>query len=118
MPDYSVHGFFQARILERVAIPFSRDIPNPRIELVSLALQADSLPSEPPGKLFFLMSYSPQLLKTLFCLSRLDSGWSLLLESILTNLYFRWLSSLAIVKSTGKNLSGYIFCICACSSFP
>ena len=44
----SVHGILQARILE--AIPFSRDLPNPGIEHGSLALQADSLPSEPPGK--------------------------------------------------------------------
>ena len=30
--------------------PPPRDLPNPRIELRSLALQADSLPSEPQGK--------------------------------------------------------------------
>ena len=44
----SVHGILQARILE--AIPFSRHLPNPGIECGSLALQADPLPSEPPGK--------------------------------------------------------------------
>ena len=27
--DYPVHGILQARILEWVAIPFSRDLPNP-----------------------------------------------------------------------------------------
>ena len=32
------------RILEWVAIPFSGDLPNPRIEPGSPALQADSLP--------------------------------------------------------------------------
>ena len=36
----------QARILEWVAFPFSRDLPQPR----SPALKADSLPAEPPGK--------------------------------------------------------------------
>ena len=46
----SVHGILQARILEWVAIPFSRDLPTPGIELRSPALQADSLPSEPLGK--------------------------------------------------------------------
>ena len=46
----SVHGILQARILECVTIPFSRDLPNPRIEPVSPGLQADSLPSEPVGK--------------------------------------------------------------------
>ena len=32
-------------------IPPSRDLPNPGIKLGSTVLQADSLPSEPPGKL-------------------------------------------------------------------
>ena len=31
----SVHGVFQARILEWVAISFSRDLPNPEIEPAS-----------------------------------------------------------------------------------
>ena len=38
--------FFQARILEWVAISFSRGSSQPR----SPTLQADSLPAEPPGK--------------------------------------------------------------------
>ena len=46
----SVHGILQARILEWVAILFSRDLPDPAVELESPALQADSLLSEPPGK--------------------------------------------------------------------
>ena len=46
----SVHGIRQARILEWVAISFSRDLPNPGIEPRSPALQADFLLSEPPGK--------------------------------------------------------------------
>ena len=49
LPGSSVHGILQARILEYVAIPFSRDLPDPGIEPGSPALQADSLPSEPPG---------------------------------------------------------------------
>ena len=49
-PGSSVHRFFQARILEWVAIPFSRGSSNPGTELGSPALQTDSLPSEPPGK--------------------------------------------------------------------
>ena len=36
-PGSSVHGIFQARILEWVAISFSRDLPVPGIELTSLA---------------------------------------------------------------------------------
>ena len=41
LPGSSVHGILQARILEWIAIP---------IEPRSPVLQADSLPSEPPGK--------------------------------------------------------------------
>ena len=48
--DYIVHGILQARILEWVAFPFSRDLPNPGIEARSLTLQSDSLPAEPQGK--------------------------------------------------------------------
>ena len=33
-----------------VAIPFSRDLPDPGIEPGSPTLQVDSLPSKPPGK--------------------------------------------------------------------
>ena len=40
----------QARILEWIAIPFSRGCSWPGIKHRSPALQADSLPSEPPGK--------------------------------------------------------------------
>ena len=53
LPGSSVHGILQARILEWVAMPFSRDLPNPGIEPVSLvspALQADSLPLVPSGR--------------------------------------------------------------------
>ena len=50
LPSSSVHGILPARILEWVAIPFSRWSPDPGIEPWSPALQADSLPSEPPGK--------------------------------------------------------------------
>ena len=43
----SVHGISQGRILEWVS--FSRGSSCPGIEPMSPALQADSLPSEPPG---------------------------------------------------------------------
>ena len=54
-PDFSVHEILQARILEWVAITFSRDLPNPGTEPKSPASQADSLPSEPPRKLHKLI---------------------------------------------------------------
>ena len=47
-PGSSVHGILQGRVLEWVAISFSRDLPDPRIEPWSPALQADSLLPEPP----------------------------------------------------------------------
>ena len=71
LPGSSIHEIFLARILEWVAISFSKlysleflrpeywggypfpspgDIPNPRIEHRSPMLQADSLPAEPQGK--------------------------------------------------------------------
>ena len=55
LPGSSVHGILQARIPEWVAIPFSPgDLSDQGIEPGSPALQADSLPSEPPGNKFFL----------------------------------------------------------------
>ena len=47
--DYTVYGILQARILELVAFPFSRDLPNPKIDPRSPALRVDSLPAEPQG---------------------------------------------------------------------
>ena len=44
--DCIVHGILQARILEWVAVPFSRGSSQPR----SPTLQVDSSPAEPPGK--------------------------------------------------------------------
>ena len=48
--DYIVHGILQARILEWVAFSSPEDLPNPRIESRSPALQADSLPTKLSGK--------------------------------------------------------------------
>ena len=48
--DYAVHEILQARILEWVAFPFSRDLSNSGIKPGSHVLQADSLPAEPQGK--------------------------------------------------------------------
>ena len=52
LPGSSVHGILQARILEWVAIAFSRGSfwPRDQILVFCTALQADSLSSEPPGK--------------------------------------------------------------------
>ena len=53
-PGSSAHGISQATILEWIAIPFFRDIPDPGIEPRSPALQEDSLLSEPPWEFFHL----------------------------------------------------------------
>ena len=54
LPGSSIHGIFQARVLEWVAsgLPFPSpgDPPDPGIEPGSPMLRADALPSEPPGK--------------------------------------------------------------------
>ena len=49
-PGSSVHGILQARIPEWVAVPYSRGSFRPGIKPGSAALQADSLPTEPPEK--------------------------------------------------------------------
>ena len=46
----SVRGIFQVRVLEWIAVSFSRGFSRPRDRTGSPALQADALPSEPPGK--------------------------------------------------------------------
>jgi len=48
--DYTIHGILQARILEWVAVPFSRGSSQPRDRIRSPTMQVDSLSSEPPGK--------------------------------------------------------------------
>ena len=50
LPGSSVRGIFQARVLEWVAISSPGDLPDPRMEPGSPALQAGALPSEPRGK--------------------------------------------------------------------
>ena len=43
-----VHGILQVKMLEWVAIPSPRDLPDPEMEPGPPAMQADSLLSEPP----------------------------------------------------------------------
>ena len=50
LPGFSFHEIFQTRIVEWVAISFSRGSSNPEIEPGSPALQTDSLPTELQGK--------------------------------------------------------------------
>ena len=55
LPVSSVHGIFQARILEWVvAISYIRDLPNSGIEPVSPALAGKFFTTKPPGKPVFV----------------------------------------------------------------
>ena len=56
-PGSSVHGILQARIVEWVPFPSPGDLPNPGIKPKPPALQADSLPSEPPREPWSLVFY-------------------------------------------------------------
>ena len=49
-PGSSVHGILQHEYWSGLPFPSPWDLPDPRIEPESLVFQADSLPSEPPGK--------------------------------------------------------------------
>ena len=80
-PDSSVHGIFQARTLEWVAISFSRGSSRPGAEpafLTSPYWQADCLSLAPPGKcwqvhykcqLLFrsVLSFPPRIVSFLIC---------------------------------------------------
>ena len=57
-PGFSVYGILQGRILKYLPFPSPEDLPEPGIELGSPALQADSLPSEPQGKLLYILDTS------------------------------------------------------------
>ena len=51
-PGSSVHGIFQARVLQSgLPFPSPGDLPDPGIKARSPTFQADALPSEPLGKL-------------------------------------------------------------------
>ena len=50
LPASSVHGTFIQEYWSGLPFPSPGDLPNPGIELGSPALQANALPSEPPGK--------------------------------------------------------------------
>ena len=52
-PDSSVHGIFQAKILEWIAFPSPGDLSDPGVKIVSLvstALAGRAFTAEPPGK--------------------------------------------------------------------
>ena len=74
--DQSVPGILQAKILEWIAFPFSRDLPNPGIKPRSSPLQVDSLPAEPQRKPKNTGVGTLSLLQWIFPTQ--ESNWSLL----------------------------------------
>ena len=72
--DYTVHGILQARILERVAFPFSRGPSQPRDQ--TQVSHTDSLPAEPAGKPKNTGVGSLSLLQRIFPTQ--ESNWGLL----------------------------------------
>ena len=50
LPGSSVYGILQAKYWNGLPFPYPGNLPNPGMEPSSPALQADSVPSEPPGK--------------------------------------------------------------------
>ena len=63
----SVCGIAQARILEWVATPFSRDLPNPALPPCRWILSCHSLPPEPPGKPIITLMISKSLTRSSIC---------------------------------------------------
>ena len=49
-PGFSVHGIFQARILDGLPFPSPGHLPDPGIKPTSPALQVNSLLTEPSGR--------------------------------------------------------------------
>ena len=75
-PGSSVHGVLQARILEWVAVPFSRRSSQPRDHTQVSCTAGDSLPAEPPGKPKNTVVRSLSLLPRIFPTQ--GSNWGLL----------------------------------------
>ena len=132
----SVHRILQARILEWVAISFSKnipgDVPDSGVEPGSPVLQADSLPSEPLGKNHLIMTvpqicftwpvtclswitWSPSFVGDIQILTGNNTFWNSVFDPLF--LYLSWLPSMycltvfsfsfKIVSSMGKSL-----CLC------
>ena len=112
-------GILQARILEWVAMPSSKNLPNPGIEPRSPTLWADSLPAEPQGKPKNTRVGSLSLLQQIFLTQ--ESNWGLLHcrrilyqlsyqgspMSVLNNGNSNWVSSLSVFLNTRAQVYGF-----------
>ena len=81
--DYTIHGILQARILERVAFPFSRGSSQPRDRTQVSRIEGDSLPAETQGKPRNTGVGSLSLLQWILLIQELNQG---LLHSLPTEL--------------------------------
>ena len=75
-PCSSVHGILHARILEWVAIPFSRRSSQRRYRTWVSCVPGDFLSSEPPGKPTFILT--PDLFNCphIFAFTRMSYNWN------------------------------------------
>ena len=69
-PRTVVHGILQARILEWVAFPFSKESSQPRDQTQVSCMQADSLPAELSGNKHYPYSFTKVIR-----LGARDGGW-------------------------------------------
>ena len=73
--DYTVRGILQTRILEWVAVPFSRGSSQPRDQTQVSPLQVASLLAEPPGKPKNTGVGSLSLLQGIFLIQESNQGF-------------------------------------------
>ena len=74
-------GFSRQECWSGLPFPSPGDLPDPGIEPGSPALQADALPSEPPGKPNYARNGSLNIKEVLICLSLPHTMFPLLLTS-------------------------------------
>ena len=86
-------GFLRQESWSRLPFPSPGDVPKPGIEPGSPALQADSLPSQPPGK--------PITLKGKGSLGSLGWTWT-------PCLYLKWIANEVLLHSTGNSAQCYV----------
>ena len=75
LPSSSVDGILQARILEWVAVPFSRGFSQPRDETQVSCIAGRFLPTEPPGKAKNIRVGSLFLLHGIFSTQESNQGF-------------------------------------------
>ena len=98
--NYTVHGILQARILEWVAIPFSRGSSQPRDQTQVSALQVDSLPAEPQGKPKNT-GVDAYVLSRFSCIQLFVTPWTVAHQAPLSMVFSRqeyWSGSLSLLQ--------------------